>query len=151
MKYIIIIILFIITFFNNVFSAGSPDSGKNVDNTSEFFRATKLINQSEFEKAHQILKSILNELPKGYSASDLYNYYGFTARKKKKPDFDLSEKYYLKALSIDPNHIGALEYLGELYVDLKQLDKAKDLLERLKNVAGENSDEYKELFALINN
>ena len=29
----------------------------------------------------------------------------------------------LKALSLDPDHIGALEYLGELYYETDRVDK----------------------------
>jgi len=60
------------------------------------------------------------------------------------------DAYYLKALKIDPDHIGALEYLGELYYETGRVDKAEDLLERLKSVAGENSEEYLELYEIIN-
>jgi tetratricopeptide (TPR) repeat protein len=37
--------------------------------------------------------------------------------------------YYQKALQIDPEHRGANEYLGELYLQMDRLDLA---LERLK-------------------
>ena len=53
---------------------------------------------------------------------------------------------YLKALKLEPNHIGALEYLGELYYETGRIDEASELLERLKLVAGESSEEYLELF-----
>ena len=64
--------------------------------------------------------------------------------------FEKAEEYYLKALKIDPDHIGALEYLGELFFETGRVDKAEDLLERLKSVAGENSEEYLELYEIIN-
>ena len=35
---------------------------------------------------------------------------------------------YKEALRIDPNHRGAHEYLGQAYVQTKQLDKAKEKL-----------------------
>mgnify|MGYP001237049766 FL=1 len=52
---------------------------------------------------------------------------------------DKAESYYLKALKLEHNHIGALEYLGELYYKTGRIDKASDLLERLRLVAGESS------------
>jgi len=55
----------------------------------------------------------------------------------------------LKALEIDNNHIGALEYLGELYIQTNRVDEAKDLLTRIKMYAGEDSDEFIELNKLI--
>ena len=68
----------------------------------------------------------------------------------KAENFEKAEEYYLKALKLDPNHIGALEYLGELYYETNRIDKAIDLLERLKSVAGEDSEEYLELYEIIN-
>jgi len=60
-----------------------------------------------------------------------------------------AEKYYLKALKINEDHIGALEYIGELYLETNRTEKAKEYLEKLKLVAGENSEEYLELYDLF--
>ncbi|NCU47181.1 MAG: tetratricopeptide repeat protein, partial [Candidatus Fonsibacter lacus] len=48
----------------------------------------------------------------------------------------------LAALKINPKHIGANEYLGELYLQTKRPDEAKKRLEVLKAC---NCEEYKEL------
>ena len=48
------------------------------------------------------------------------------------------------------DHIGALEYLGELYFETNREDMARTLLDRLGTVAGESSNEYKELYNLLN-
>ena len=69
---------------------------------------------------------------------------------KDHPNYEDAEEYYLLALSIDANHIGALEYLGELYFETDRLGQAEELLIKLGAVAGENSVEYKELFDLLN-
>ena len=47
-----------------------------------------------------------------------------------------------KKLSIDPNHFGINEYLGELYVNTNRIDKAK---ERLKILESCNCEEFEEL------
>ena len=70
--------------------------------------------------------------------------------KQKDPDYINAEKYYLKALSLEADHIGSIEYLGELYYETDRVDKAKSLLEKLGDVAGQDSAEYKELSKLIN-
>ena len=88
--------------------------------------------------------------PIGFSKADLYNYLGFATRKKNNPNYEDAEKYYLLALSINANHIGALEYLGELYFETNRLEQAEELLIKLGSVAGKNSVEYKELFDLLN-
>ena len=52
---------------------------------------------------------------------------------------------YNKALELDPNHIGAHEYIGVAYLKAKQPDKAKDHLARLEKICGKNWEEYKDL------
>ena len=133
-------------------SGGNSSSGAStntVDVNIEFNRAKKHIYKKNYAKGLKILKDIENEKPFGYSKADLYNYMGFASRKQKDPDYINAEKYYLKALSLDADHIGALEYLGELYYETDREGKARSLLEKLGVVAGKDSTEYKELSELL--
>ena len=125
-------------------------SSSSVDANAEYLKAEKLVKTYKFEKAIKALNKLLTETPDGYTKADIYNYLGYASRKQRAPNFEKAESYYLKALKIDPNHIGALEYLGELYYETGRVDKASELLEKLKIVAGENSEEYIELFEVIN-
>ena len=131
-------------------SSSSSSSSNTFDVNVEFNRAKKLIYKKNYEKALKILKDIEDERPFGFSKADLYNYMGFAARKQKDPDYISAENYYLKALSLDADHIGALEYLGELYYETNRADKARSLLKKLGEVAGKDSAEYKELSELLN-
>jgi len=132
-------------------SGNSNDKTTNsIDINVEFHRAKKLIYKKKYEKGLNTLKSIEEETPFGYTSADLYNYMGFASRKQKIPNYKDAEKYYLKALSFDKNHIGALEYLGELYVETDRRDEALLLLDRIKLIAGDNSSEYKDLNKLLN-
>ena len=72
------------------------------------------------------------------------NYLGFALRKLGK--FEEAEKFYLQGLSIEPNHNGINEYLGELYIQTNRIDLAKERLEVLK---GCNCEEFEELKELI--
>ena len=145
-------------YLNSLSFAAGTDSESYSDSSSstidevevEFNRAKTEIYNGKYDLALNILESIIDEKPSGYSKADLYNYLGFASRKQKNPDYNKAEKYYLKALSIDQNHIGALEYLGELYYETDRLVEAKSLLARLQMVAGQNSEEYKELYKLLN-
>ena len=69
---------------------------------------------------------------------------GFTSRKI--GNFEIAEKFYLQGLSINPNHNGINEYLGELYVQTNRIDKANERLEVLKNC---NCKEFGELELII--
>ena len=135
------------------FSAGTNNSASDDQDasiTKDFNSAKKLIYSKKYEKALDILISLEDKQPIGFSKADLYNYLGFATRKKNNPNYKDAEKYYLLALSINANHIGALEYLGELYFETNRLEQAEELLIKLGSVAGKNSVEYKELFDLLN-
>ena len=56
----------------------------------------------------------------------------------------------MTALEHDPNHVGAHEYLGELYMMRGDKDKAMMMLSKLENLVGKNSKEYKDLLKAIN-
>ena len=129
------------------FSAGSSSS---VDANKEYLKAEKLIKLDEFEKAIIALNKLLTETPDGYTKADLYNYLGYATRKQQKPNFEKAEKYYLEALKINDQHIGALEYLGELYYETDRIEEAFELLDRLESAAGKDSEEYLELFEILN-
>ena len=51
---------------------------------------------------------------------------------RKVGSFDKSMEHYQRALKIDSSHRYAHEYLGELYLDLNQLDNAEKQLAALK-------------------
>ena len=75
--------------------------------------------------------------------ADVKNLLGFVTRNMN--DTKSSMKYYQAALKIDPNHLGANEYLGELYLKLKQPAKAKAQLAKLEKICGTDCAEYKDL------
>jgi hypothetical protein len=99
-----------------------------------------LISAKKFAQAlselTQLNKTIVND-------ADLLNLLGFTSRKLNK--LKDSEKYYQKALAINPNHLGALEYQGELFVLQQKISLAKRNLAKLKTLCGSECEEYLDL------
>jgi len=73
---------------------------------------------------------------------DILNLIGFSLRKTGHPDQALD--YYGRALAQEPDHLGANEYLGELYLELKQPVKAQERLAVLEKACGD-CEEYREL------
>ena len=134
----------------NSSSSSNDKINNSVDVNVEFHKAKKLIYKKKYEEGLDTLKSIEEETPFGYTSADLYNYMGFASRKQKIPNYIDAESYYLKALSFDKNHVGALEYLGELYVETDRRNEALVLLDRIKLITGDNSNEYKDLNKLLN-
>ena len=143
----LIILIFFLFSQSLVYGAGSSSS---IDANQEYLKAENLIKSEKYEKAIKALNMLLSETPNGYTKADLYNYLGYATRKQKNPDFELAEEHYLKALELDSDHIGALEYLGELYYETNRKDKAVEMLMRLKEVAGDESEEYLELYEILN-
>ena len=74
---------------------------------------------------------------------DVLNYMGFVSRKLGRLDDSFS--YYTAALRIDPNHLGATEYLGELYVQMGQVDRAERQLARLDALCAYGCEQREEL------
>ena len=120
-----------ILFSYPVHSAGS-DSGGSTANTSKstyYYDALKLIKKESFKAAVENLNKAEKNQKKD---ADIYNYLGFSYRKM--GNMKLAAVNYEKALDIYPKHKGALEYQGEMYITLGQLDKAKKNLKKLSNI-----------------
>jgi tetratricopeptide (TPR) repeat protein len=83
-----------------------------------------------------------------YQHADVYNLMGFSLRKT--GDYKQAYTYYRKALDFDPEHKGALEYLGELYVETGQLDKARENVARLRELCPKGCEELADLEKAVN-
>jgi tetratricopeptide (TPR) repeat protein len=71
------------------------------------------------------------------------NYLGYSHRKL--GHFDESLVWYQKALAANPNHRGANEYLGELYLQMGDLAKAEERLNKLDDLCFFGCEEYDDL------
>jgi len=82
-----------------------------------------------------------------YQHADVYNLMGLSLRKS--GDQKQAYTYYRKALDFDPQHKGALEYLGELYVETGQIDKARENVVLLKKLCPSGCEELADLEVAI--
>jgi len=134
--------LLLICFFNtlNVRAADSGPPPHIIQKTNPSYAEAKaLVKSKKFDKAVVMLEELLKD-SKNSSNPDILNDYAYSLRNLKQ--YDKAEKFYLDALQINPKHIGANEYLGELYLLTKRPEEAKKRLEVLKPC---NCEEYKEL------
>ena len=125
-----IVIVFMFS-FNGAFAAGSVSSKQEKTSTThskEYYKAVKLIKANNFKDAISLLETLVTENPD----DDILNYLGFSFRKT--GDLVKSSHYYEKALNINPKHLGALEYQGELFITLGKIDKAKANLARIDDI-----------------
>ena len=75
--------------------------------------------------------------------ADVNNLLGFASRKL--GQYSQAGLYYVKALKINPNHLGALEYQGELFLIQKKVKLAQQNLAKLKGLCGTSCEEYVDL------
>ena len=74
---------------------------------------------------------------------DVYNLLGFSHRKLDK--LEESFMYYNRALKLNPRHLGANEYIGELYLRTNNLQKAEEHLKILDDICFFGCGEYDDL------
>jgi hypothetical protein len=106
---------------------------------AEYKKAQDAINAANYPTAIDLLQKVLVRQP---ANPDVLNLIGFSERKSGESSQALS--YYKKALDLQPTHVGANEYLGELYLELKQPELAEQRLAVLQQVCG-SCREYTEL------
>lgn len=126
------------------FAAGTSDSSSETPEKSKYEQAVELIEDEAFAEAQELLERVVQAEPQN---ADAWNYLGFAQRKQ--GNFEDSLISYEKALAINPEHIGANEYLGELYLQTKMPEKAEERLAVLKAVCGdcEEAEELEEAIA----
>ena len=120
------------------FAAGS-DSTPEPQQADPYKQAKELIDDEEYADAIPLLQKSIKE--KGEYA-DALNLLGYSNRKL--GDKAKAMTYYTKALNMEPQHLGANEYLGELYLELNDLPKAEERLAILQNACGD-CDEFDDL------
>jgi len=126
------------------FAVDSGGGSAQVSVSDQLSTARAQIKSQKWDAAIGTLKLALDAEPNNADANNLM---GYSLRKS--GNLQRAEGFYLKALKLSPKHKGANEYLGELYVEIGQLDKAKQRLEVLEGVCGTGCEEYKDLKAAI--
>ena len=116
----------------------TPAAAKSVN--SELAKVTTLLNANNFKQALADLKIIDSEFKNN---ADVNNLLGYSSRKLKQ--YKPAATYYEKALKINPNHLGALEYQGELFVLTNKVPAAKKNLAKLEKLCGLKCGEYLDL------
>lgn len=98
------------------------------------------IKAKEFKAAITDLNGMIDA---GVQHADVYNLLGFSLRKS--GDQKTALTYYRKALDFDPGHKGALEYQGELYVEMGEIAKARGNLANLVKLCPQGCEEREDL------
>ena len=118
----------------------TPNSPPQTVTESDFSKAEYLIKAERYEEAIPLLKNVV---AKNGRDADAWNYLGFASRKLGKNSEALD--YYNKALAIDSKHKGAHEYLGELFLLMKDPAKAQEQLVLLQGLCPGGCEEVEDL------
>ena len=117
-------------------AGGGSSTPKNPD----FAAGAKLVAAGDYMAALPLLEKAVATEP---GNADAQNYLGYNHRKLGNREKAL--EHYQLALQADPEHRGANEYLGELYLEMDDLPKAEDRLAVLDRACFFGCDEYSDL------
>ena len=121
-------------------AAGSSSPSRAPEPESNFDLGVKAVEAKDFGRALGLLGKVVRADPRN---ADAWNWIGFSNRKLKRLKASLVA--YKKALAIDPDHRGANEYLGELYLTTGDLAKARVRLDKLDSICFFGCEEYDDL------
>jgi cytochrome c-type biogenesis protein CcmH/NrfG len=121
-------------------SAWSADTVTTPKTDPELSKARQLIDKKDWPSAITALESYTRANP---SNADGFNLLGYGLRNLKR--YDESLVAYKQALKLEPSHRGAHEYIGVAYIQMGQLDKAKEHLDALDKICLFSCEEYRDL------
>ena len=128
----------------------AADSGPAVSQPNAAERlnlAREAIKNKDWRKSVAELNLALREEPRN---ADAHNLLAFSYRKQATPNLPKAFEHYKTALSLDPKHKGAHEYIGEAYLMDKRPAEAEKHLAELEKICGNKTcEEYADLFKAI--
>ena len=131
--------------FNFATAVADPSSSSDYDDdvkpvNLDYKRGYDEVSNGNYQLA---IKYLLKAAKTSPDNPDVYNLLGFSHRKLDK--LEESFMYYNRALKLNPRHLGANEYIGELYLRTKNLKKAEEHLKILDDICFFGCDEYEDL------
>ena len=120
-----------------LFSGSAIAAGGNYSSDADLEPIIEMIEQGDYDSAINMLHDELDVDPDN---ADIMSLLGFSYRKTK--NYEDAQTFYEWALRADPDHRGANEYLGELYLETNQFDKAVEQLEKLDDICHTDCKEY---------
>lgn len=115
-----------------------------IQSSVELMQARRMIEARDYAAAERLLDAARARTP---DDPDVYSLLGLCARKLGR--LDDSYGHYQRALGLDPGHLGAHEYLGELYLQRGDPDLARSQLAELERLCPLGCEERSELAEAI--
>lgn len=128
-----------------VLAMGGDNSASSEPSAHQLFKTgQKAIYAQQWDRGIRFMERVIAKQPKN---ADAHNYLGFAYRKK--GDIKRAASFYKVALRLSPNHKGALEYQGEMFLKLGQLAAAQHNQAKLQKLCLSGCKELKELTRAI--
>jgi tetratricopeptide (TPR) repeat protein len=138
------LIIALLAFPVAVFAAGDPGGGNMPTASADpvLQQVGEATSRKDWAAANAILRDALAKAPEN---ADYHNLFAYTMRKGANPNMDLVFKHYNEALRINPKHRAAHEYVGEAYLMVGDLGKAKEHLGQLDKLCFFPCEEFTDL------
>ena len=133
---------FILALFAAPVAAPAADSTPAAASDPVMDQVTEATARKDWPRAQAVLRDAVAANP---GNADYHNLYAYAIRKAASPDMSLVFKHYNEALRIDPKHRGAHEYIGEAYLMVGNLPKAKEHLSALDKLCFFPCSEFNDL------
>jgi len=141
MKYLHIYFLSLVLMISFELNASKYDK----ESASDLYKkATKQLKDEDYKSALKTLKKYTKSKKKD---ADGWTLLAFTNRKLK--NYSEAESLYTKALNLDPDNKIAIEYQGELFVELGRLEEANANLAKLRELCPNSCEELEMLMEYI--
>ena len=124
------------------FAADTPTSSPAAPVDTDLATARARIEAGNWTGAADVLQKAVVRDP---SNADYHNLLAYAIRKGPNPDMDRVFKHYTEALRINPKHRAAHEYIGEAYLLVGNLAKAKEHLAALDKLCFFSCEEFRDL------
>lgn len=121
-------------------AAGSSDVPEAKPADPDLASGRKALDRKDWPEAIRLLEKAAARDP---SSAEIENLLGFAERNR--GNLDAAFAHYGKALQLDPKHRGAHEYVGEAYLMVGNLPKAKEHLATLDKLCRFSCEEYRDL------
>ena len=131
---------FLLVIGNAAYAADSSPSAARSDPLIERYNAAA--ERQDWKSAAATMDEALRANP---GSADYHNLYAYSLRRSGTSDMDVVFKHYNEALRLDPKHRGAHEYIGEAYLMVGNVAKAKEHLSALDKICFFGCSEYTDL------
>jgi tetratricopeptide (TPR) repeat protein len=105
-------------------------------------KVTAATKKQDWASAQAMLRDALAADPQN---ANYHNLYAYSVRKGANPDMNVVFKHYNEALRLDPKLKGAHEYIGEAYLQVGNVAKAKEHLAQLDKLCFFSCSEFTDL------